>query len=202
MPDGWIADREQYWDFVLAHRLINGKGVLYGTASDDAHSYDFSKKPAPGTAGSGWVMVDCQEEFTPAAISEAMLKGEFYATNGVLLDDVMFDKETKTLEIKVNPEDGVTYRIDFITTKKDFDQTVTIKEFPMKENEIYSRDFPVFPDSVGKIVQSTCGTTAAYTLQEDDLYVRALITSDQPSMFQFPFYPAYKTAWSQPFTRE
>jgi hypothetical protein len=201
MPDGWIADREQYWDFILAHRIVNGKGVLYGTASDDAHFYGSAEPSSPGDLGTGFVMVDCPDEFDTSAITKAMFQGDFYASAGVLLEDVVFCKETGTLEIKVKPEDGVTYRIDFITTKKDFDQSIEIKEFPMTEKEIHSRIFPVIREDIGRTVLSVSGTSASYTLQDDDLYVRALITADKPSFYDCPFYPKFKSAWSQPFTK-
>jgi len=74
---------EETWDAVLSrgHRL-------YGTATDDAHHY--SDAEAVHAAGRiahvgerGWVMVRATPE--PDAIRDALLAGEFYATNGPAL---------------------------------------------------------------------------------------------------------------------
>lgn len=197
MPEGWIYDREQYWDFVLAHRLVKGNGILYGAASDDAHYYDERHRNKNCYCGSGWVMVDCQGELTERNIASSLKAGNFYASSGVFLNDVVFDPATGTLEVDVKAEPGVNYRIDFITTKRDFDRSMVLKEFPM-EKTFRSRTRPVIPEGIGKTACSVNGTHGSYTMAPDDLYVRALITSDRPGMFQTPHQPRFETAWTQP----
>lgn len=200
MPEDWICDREKYWDFILAHRLKNGKSILYGAASDDAHFYDSEKTAVPGTSGTGWIMVDCPKEFTPEAVSRSILRGDFYASCGVLLKNVAFDQAKGRLMIEVDPEPGIEYRIDFITTKNDFDSSIRLKEYPMNP-EIYTRTRPVIPDDVGTVAKTVNGIKGTYTLKEDDLYVRALITSNKPGLIKNHFYPLFQSAWSQPFCK-
>ncbi|MBR2374363.1 MAG: hypothetical protein IKA87_09075 [Lentisphaeria bacterium] len=197
MPDNWICTREKYWDFILAHRLMNGDGLLYGTACDDAHFYDEPRRHTPGACCTGWVMVECRDEFTPEKLTEAILNGRFYSSCGVELESYNFDGASRTLDVMVKSEPGVNYRIDFITTKKDFDSSVKIKDFPF-EPEIHSRKFPVIGEDIGRVVKSVDGISGSYTMQDDDLYVRAVITSDQPGIIKNSFYPEFRSAWVQP----
>ena len=199
IPEGWIYDREKYWDFVLAHRLANGDPVLYGTASDDAHYYDLEHSGQSGVYGTGWVMVNCAEGFTAENIVSAMRRGDFYSTCGVLLDDIDFDRRTNTLSVKAHAEPGVQYRIDFISTGKNFDRTVTMREYPY-EPFYKSRLRPVIPPEVGRVVKSVDGPCAACTLGKDDLYIRAVVHSSLETALKCSFYPEKQCAWTQPFT--
>jgi hypothetical protein len=75
---------EAIWDAVLT-----AGGNVYGTATDDAHQYfDAASAGARGEAvfpgDLGFVMVRAAKE--PAAIRAALLRGDFYASTGVLLD--------------------------------------------------------------------------------------------------------------------
>ena len=200
MPEDWICNREKYWDFVLAHRLANGDPVLYGTASDDAHFYDPERLTLPAAVETGFVVVDCPGELTATNLCAAIKAGDFYSSCGVLLDDVEFSAESGTLNVQVKAEPGVQYRIDFISTAKDFDRTMEVKEFP-HENEIFSRTRPVIPVGIGEVVSRVNGTSASYTLKKNDLYVRAIITSDRATRLRTNFYPAFQCAWTQPFIK-
>jgi hypothetical protein len=74
------ASTEEMWDFILSH----GK-VLYGVSSDDAHHFQEKNiKPKKSNPGRGWVMVEASS-LTPDAITAALSKGKFYASNGVHL---------------------------------------------------------------------------------------------------------------------
>ena len=198
MPDEWIYGREQYWDFVLAHRLAKGNSILYGVASDDAHYYDDESRGRHTCCGSGWLMVDCQGELTERNIASSLKNGNFYPSNGVILNDISFDSGTGTLSVDVQAEPDVKYRIDFITTKKNFDRRIELKEFPL-ENPIRRRTRPVIPEGIGEIVASVEGASASYAMESDDLYVRALITSNRPGMLKIPQYPRFESAWTQPY---
>ena len=170
--------------------------MIYGTATDDAHFYDPDRMDTPCAYNCAWVMVNCPDEFSPGAIREAILNGDFYSSCGVELDDVVFDN--RTLKVKVKAAPGAKYRIDFISTGKDFDRSLVEKVF-MHEDEPYSRKRPVMPDSVGVTVKSVDGTEAEYTMSENDMYIRAVIVSDQPSRLDTNFFPKQQTAWTQPF---
>ena len=195
VPKDWIYNREKYWDFVLAHRLANGGPVLYGTASDDSHCHN----PEFGAYGTGWVMVNCPHGFTADKISQSMRRGDFYSTCGVLLDDIDFDKRSGTLSVCVHAEPGVRYRIEFISTGKDFDRTMTMREYPY--NPAYkTRCRPVIPPEVGRVVKTVDGICGSCTLRDDDLYIRAIVYSDREPAVKKTYYPENLCAWTQPFT--
>jgi hypothetical protein len=146
----------------------------------------------------GYVMVNVQEDLTAESVKSAMLAGDFYASSGVELRDVVFDKKSKTLKVEVAPEKDTTYRIDFITTKKDFDSSIEYAEYP-HTNPKFNRRRPVIREDVGVVAKSVEGFSGEYTMSDDDLYVRCVVTSSKENLLQNPFYPRYQTAWSQPF---
>src|SRR5262245_18974031 len=85
--DEYHVDTDRIWDIMLAFRLANlNLGLLYGLGVDDAHHYH-SMQPTNSNAGRGWIMVG-SSQLTPEAILTAMEAGQFYATSGVLLDEV------------------------------------------------------------------------------------------------------------------
>ena len=197
-PDG-LFTVEQFWDFVLAHRLVQSKPLLYATATDDLHFCDPERIDGYAGCELGWVMVDVPGEFTADAVVEAMDKGDYYPTTGVLLEDVTFDRATGTLRVEVQAEAGVNYRVEFVATKRGFDRSIIEKEYPHEGR--YTRILPVINDTVGRVVSTVDGAEASYTMAPDDLYVRAIIKSDQPAKVGRCFYPKTLQAWTQPFTR-
>jgi len=72
---------EAIWDALLTHGM-----AMYGVSSDDAHIFK-KMKPNLSNPGRGWVMVRAAE-LTADAIADAMERGDFYATSGVILNDV------------------------------------------------------------------------------------------------------------------
>ena len=164
---------EALWDQVQTAYINDGKPLLYGLAVDDAHNYHIFNENS-SNPGRGWVMVRAAE-LTPAALIEAMEKGDFYASTGVTLEDVQFDGST--LSVTVAPEAGVDYTIQFFGTKKSA------------------------PDASGVLLAEEQASDAAYILQEDDLYVRAKIISSQPK--ENPYKPGdTEVAWTQPVVGE
>lgn len=190
---------DKFWDFVLAHRIDRGEQLLYGIANDDAHYYTPEMQTSPDSCNHGWVMVNCKNGFTPNDIIRAMKNADFYATTGVLLDEVDFNADTRTLHVKVQQEADVNYRIEFIVTKKDFDRTIKEKDY-LHSTEKFNRRLPIIPNSIGIVAQSLNGTEASYSLKDDDLYVRAVVISDQKHDYAgYPLVPDTKRAWTQPF---
>ena len=189
---------EKAWDFILAHRLAAGLPPVYGTGSDDAHYYDPPRIDGVGGCDSGWVMVDCPGEMTADALSQAIVRGDFYTSCGVLLDDVRFDRASGTLSVRAKAEPGVGYHIDFIATKRDFDRTVAEMTVRSVEEKIFYRTLPVVPESIGRVVARADGPEGSYTLAPDDLYVRAVVVSDAPAKYRIACYPETKRAWVQP----
>ena len=189
---------EKFWDVVNAFRLIQGHPILYGTGSDDAHFYDAERIDGIAGVGEAWIMVRAAS-LKPEDLIESMHCGDFYASNGVLLENVDFTRADNTLRVKVKADPGVHYRIRFITTKRGFDQTVEEIEIPV-ENTRPARTIPIYSDDIGRTVKTVEGTEAMYQLEADDLYVRACVESDSPSKITRHFHPTVKQAWTQPYT--
>ena len=158
---------EAMWDQLLIHYLDEGKPLLYGLATDDAHNYQ-AYDGEHSNPGRGWVMVRATE-LSPAALIEAMERGDFYASTGVTLKDVRLDG--KTLTVQVAADEGVTYSIQFWGAKQG-------------ENE-------------GQLLKEVTGSQGEYKLQGDDLYVRAKVISSQ--LQENPFGEGdTEVAWTQP----
>jgi hypothetical protein len=97
---------EEIWDGILS------KGVLmYGVATDDAHDYMGERRPDRANPGTGWIMVRAAK-LTPKTILDAMERGDFYATVGVLLKDIRITKTEYALEI--DPYSDLAYTTYFI----------------------------------------------------------------------------------------
>lgn len=198
MQDEWIYPREKFCDFILAHRLKRGNGIIYLTASDDAHYYDQERRRKMCAVNTGYIMAKVPGKLTAGNIKSALLAGDFYGSTGVELAEVNFDAAANTLHIKVAPEYQAACRIDFISTGKDFDSSIEYAEYTA-ENPKFSRRRPIIRQDIGKVVKSVEAQSASYTMTPDDLYVRCVVTSTRENLLQNPFYPRYQTAWSQPF---
>src|SRR5690606_32109412 len=89
---------EQMWDELLIDYLTKGKPLIFGLATDDAHHYvNFAIEQS--NPGRGFIMVRAKA-LTPEALIDAMERGEFYSSTGVLLEDVSFKKNRLKIEIK------------------------------------------------------------------------------------------------------
>ena len=139
-------------------------------------------------------------ELTPKNLIAAMQRGDFYSSTGVLLDEVAFSPADKTLRVAVRVEQGVTYRISFITTKRGFDRTVRHVASPAAKGRP-ARRIPVYSEDIGRTVKTVEGARAEYRLEADDLYVRARVESDRPGRIAPHFHPKVKTAWTQPYSQ-
>jgi hypothetical protein len=181
---------DRLWDIANAVRLAQHKlPPLFGVASDDAHRYHEAVGPVPGQA---WIMVRARE-LTAAALIEAMQRGDFYATTGVVLKSLDYDAERRTLSVEVEPADGVEYAISFIGTPAGVDTTgqpVAATDKDGKPLRVTQR----YADAIGRTLATTKGTRATYTLTGTELYVRAVVTTNQPSKrADLPIQ-----AWTQP----
>lgn len=196
--DDPVTSPEKYWDYVLAHRLVKGYGIIYGTATDDAHHY--SPDTISGFCGCdhGWVMVNCPGEMTTDNLINALNAGNFYSSCGVYLENIDFDTASRTLKIKVAARPGEKYQIRFITTKKDFNRHTPKKHFH-HEKVYWQRDIPLIGEDIGACEKAVDGIEAQYTMAPDDLYVRAEVVCDTPTQLEVMFYPRHIKAWTQPF---
>lgn len=168
--DSTVMGMDELWDRLQLSYLKTGKELLYGLATDDSHNY-LEYKVGEANPGRGWIMVR-STALEPAALIDAIEKGDFYATTGVTLNDVV--KQKNRLMVDVKPEPGVDYTIQF------WGGTIH--------------------DEKGKLLKEVKGTKADYKIKRNDLYVRAKVISSklQPN----PFAEGdLETAWTQPVKR-
>ena len=190
--DATHASTERLWDILLAHRLSAPDGVpLYGLAVDDSHHYhDFGRRRA--NPGRGWVMVRAPR-LTPEAILAAVAAGDFYATTGVVLNDIQYDGTQ--LRLHIRPRRGFPHVTEFIGTRAGCD----LAGQPLLDPD--GQPLPVtqrYSDDIGHVLAEVPGNAPTYTFDGDELYVRARIISSKPK--DNPFERGdVEVAWTQPF---
>lgn len=140
---------------------------MYGFATDDSHNYH-QFGAALAKAGRGWIMVQA-EKLDAASLISAMEAGNFYASTGVSLKHVSF--ADNQLKVEVAAQEGVTYKIEFIGAAKN--------------------------DTDSRVLHTVEGTTAAFEVTPDFLFVRAKITSLKVQTNPF-MEGVLERAWTQP----
>lgn len=185
---------DRLWDIALTLRLISSDPEpLFAMAVDDAHNYH-QEAATLSNAGRGWVMVRARH-LTPESLIKAIEKGDFYATSGVVLGQVIASHDELAVVIEEQP--GVTYRTQFIGTRSGFDQRS--QSVTNKEGEIISTTRQ-YSQQVGEVLAEVEGARPAYLFKGDELYVRARITSSKDK--RNGTRPEEKeTAWTQPVIR-
>ena len=165
--DDMHIDLETMWDLINISYYNDRKPLLLGIATDDSHNYHVKSINYSNT-GRGWVMVNSQKIET-ASLIEAMETGDFYSSSGVILKKVYHNKEK--LFIEIEPKEGIVYEIIFMGYRKGGHN---IEEFKRVK-----------------------GTSSDYTFQENDLFVRAKINSND--LKENPYRVGEtKQAWVQP----
>ncbi len=162
---------ERMWDQVNIAYINTGKPIMFGLATDDTHNYHkFGEKYS--NAGRGWVMVK-SDKLHPHSLIESMEAGDFYSTTGVELEEIIFENNTLSLEIK--GEEGVIYKTQFIGAWEN--------------------------NSRSEVLKTITGTKAEFELPEGFLFIRAKITSNKPK--KNPYKEGdVEVAWTQPFLPE
>jgi len=184
------SSHERIWDIASTIRIAELKQPpLYGVGTDDSHQYH----GGPVTPGRGWVMVHAAE-LAPNALIEAMQRGDFYASSGVVLDDVAFDKNKRVLRLKIKAQPGVSFRTEFRGTLKNYDGAVQETDSPATDPQ--PKRLQHTPD-IGKLLSSSTSLQPSYVLKGDELYVRAIVISDQ-RMENPPEPDLVQKAWTQP----
>jgi hypothetical protein len=97
---------EQVWDELLT----SGKRI-YGIAVDDAHHFKGEFAANRANPGRGWVAVKATGLTAPAVMT-ALEAGNFYASTGVELEDVV--TTPTTLEVRIRPRGNFRYTTTFI----------------------------------------------------------------------------------------
>jgi len=168
--DSLHVSTEKMWDLINIAYIENDKPLMYGLATDDSHNYHV-KGSEWSNAGRGWIMV-LTDSLTPKALIAAMENGQFYATTGVTLKELEYEKNKLSIEVMQKP--GITYKISFIGFRKG-----------QSESEVF---------------MSTNGIKADFELTDDILFVRCKITSSK--LHSNPIEAlVYELAWTQPVLR-
>lgn len=191
--DATHLDMDAMWDAILTFRLAELKlDVMYGIGVDDSHYYH-AARIGLSNSGRGWIMVRARQ-LTPESIVHAMEAGDFYASSGVTLTDVVRTEGRLAIEIQAEP--GVTYVTQFIGTRRGFDPTSELipraegTEHQGLPHRRYSKD-------IGAVLAEVKGTSASYPFKGDEIYVRAKIVSSKPKP-NASVEGEFETAWTQP----
>jgi hypothetical protein len=158
---------EAMWDKINIAYINRNQPMMFGLATDDSHNYhQFGE--AFSNAGRGWVMVQ-SEKLDAASLITAMEAGNFYASTGVELSELVI--ENGQIKIVVAAETEVTYKIEFVGVRKGEEES--------------------------KVIETINGGEAKFMVTDEYLFVRARITSTrlQPNPFQ---EGDFEMAWTQP----
>lgn len=193
LGDDLHAPMEKLWDIANTIRLAKlNAPPLYGLGTDDSHHYN-TEGVSRSIPGRGWVMVRSRH-LTPESLIRAIKSGDFYASTGVTLSDVRYNADAKTIELDIQPENGVTYSTAFIGTpiKHDLSSTpVTDKGGkPIRATGRYQ-------DEIGQTFATVEGAKPTYKLNGHELYVRAVVSSSKPHP-RPTFKDQTEQAWTQP----
>lgn len=97
---------ESMWD-----RMLTAGKKIYGVAVDDMHHLKRVFDSDVVLPGKAWVVVRAEER-NAKSILAALARGDFYASNGVELDDLTIAQ--KSMTVKVREKNLARYRIQFI----------------------------------------------------------------------------------------
>jgi len=188
LGDDQHISTEQLWD-----RLLTLGMVMYGVASDDAHHFQ-TWAPDQSNPGRGWIMVRA-DELTPDAITNAIEAGNFYASSGVILEDV-----------RIGDRGDRRYRItvDVAATMRELESDLLIgrrvdegpEGFRLESIGWHGRVFETKqfgPDALDVPV------TASFDLAKGELYLRTRVTYTRPHP-KGGFEAFY--AWTQPYFKD
>jgi len=171
--DNSHVSTETMWDELLTDGM-----VIYGVASDDAHSYQIPYSPNLSSPGKGWVMVQAPK-FTADAICDSMRQGRFYATIGVLLKS-----------LKMSPS-HIFVEIDKAATESELAFGSAFGR-PAPEGSAVGERID-FIGTGGKLLVSVAGLSASYTpIGNGYVRARAVVTRVVNGML------TEYCAWTQP----
>jgi hypothetical protein len=191
LGDAQHAGVERMWDIITTLRIGQMKAApVRGLATDDSHNYFGQDGSSPGR---GWIMVRARY-LTPDSIVDAIEAGDFYASSGVTLRDVRYDRQAHTLDVEVEPRGDARYTTRFIGTSRQYDASrKPVTDAAGKRLDVTER----YSDDVGRVLATVEGTHARYTLTGQELYVRAEVSSTEAP--ENPSFDGQKQqAWTQP----
>lgn len=113
------------------------------------------------------------KKLTPESILDAIDKGDFYATTGVVINDIQLKRNS--INVEIEPLEGVKYLTEFIGTRKGFNPA----SFPTVDSA--GIEIPnttrTYSDQIGEVLASSEDSNPSYTFSGNELYVRVRITS-------------------------
>ena len=183
---------EEIWDIANTIRIASlDAPPLDALAVDDSHSYHgHSPVSVPGR---GWIMVRARH-LTPESIIHAIERGDFYASTGVTLQSIDFDDDSRRIDIRIAAEPGVSYVTRFIGTRRG----VPLDSAPRTDADGNQIDTTRrYSPRIGETLAEVEGPNPTYQLAGDELYVRAVVTSDATPDRPTRENEAEK-AWTQP----
>ena len=166
---------EQLWDNLLTKGML-----MYGVSSDDAHHFQ-TIAPEKSNPGRGWVMVN-SPSLAADVITDAMVHGHFYASNGVFLKAC--DRGKKIYSVEVDQQ----------RTEKELGLLAKLRGKIVDEGKPGYRIEFIGPE--GKVLQTSHGMKASHTIDSSLSYVRAKVTYTQKHSDGKHFEEYY--AWGQP----
>lgn len=186
------ASAERIWDIILTQRIaVLHLPLMWGLATDDGHDYHNIPSRA-NEPGRGWIVV-LARSLSAAEIIKSMERGWFYSSTGVTVD--RFAVSRLGIDVRVRPQEGINYTIDFIGTKTGFDPDSEPVLGPMSGTPL--RTTRQYSNDIGRVLKTFTGTRATYDFGTNDLYVRARVTSTKKH--PNPSAPGeYERAWCQP----
>ena len=120
--------------------MLRGGKKLFCIASDDNHNRENPGSPLWDSCG-GYVMIRA-EKLEYKAITDALLKGDFYASNGAFIDNVWYDTETKEMHVECKDAKKVVFqkgkRSPGIVYAQD-GEVMQEASYPVLENDGYVR---------------------------------------------------------------
>jgi hypothetical protein len=155
--DATHESTEAIWDALLTDGM-----VIYGVSSDDAHEFQLAGR-GKSNPGRGWVMVRAAE-LTPGAIADAIDRGDFYASSGVMLKEVYVDDNEYRVAADVDATSAETAKPELVPHKLPASAAA---------EPGYRIDF-IGPG--GKVLQSENGPAATYRREGKVPYVRAKVS--------------------------
>lgn len=188
---------EHLWDIVNAYRAKNEQPKLLATGTDDSHGVYRT-----GFKGFyGWTHV-YSDSLDSNSIVNAMNQGRSYVSTGLQFAEIKFDGNT--LAVKLDPQVEGQYRIEFVGTKKGYDESFKILETGNDAAKTPARKIECWSKEIGKVLETVDGIEGSYTLKADDLYVRAkayrIGASHVDQGTDYKISPVIKdAAWTQPY---
>ena len=84
---------------------------MYGVADDDSNHFKRICDNTAALPGRGWIVVRAAD-LSQQAIVDALVRGDFYASNGVELDDYFAD--ARHIKLTIKEQRWSKYRVQFI----------------------------------------------------------------------------------------